>query len=158
MSDKLKIIAVADEDYLAVKTAFLSLLVDLAPFGHDVKATEQNADVYWMDVFASALATGRDSLFLAKLGDRVVGALFWVIYDGKLELNEPTALDHGCWVHLDHRRQGVATALRKAGMSRLRELGITALTSSISYLNKAGTRSYKKLNPAVTGFITKVRI
>lgn len=140
------------EDALLVYGFYLAMLRELRPYGHDIAPTPSNATTYWRHIFLPAIEEDEDCILLHEHG-----ALFWV-KAAVVDWTEPYAIDHGCYVEPEWRQTGIATALREAGIVRLRQLGVTSLITTILTANKIGLASYRKLSPVQIGVLMKVSI
>lgn len=151
-----RLASVADME--VVIEAFAAYLIAVDNFGHDVLPTEDNARTYWRDVFAPAINENRSYVILAEQEGQIIGALFWVIPCKFVELREPSAVDIGAWVDVDHRCNGVATSMRNFAVELLLERGIKTVVSTILKDNVAGLESYKKVGGKITGYMVEIPI
>jgi RimJ/RimL family protein N-acetyltransferase len=146
-----------EADLAEVVGAFLEMLRELAPLGHDVLPTRHNAAWFGAHVFEPALSDGDHGIVIARDNDgQLIGCTFFTPERTDLQVTPGRVIAHGIWVSPEWRGQGIALLLQDIAHASLRTLGYTQLISNVVAGNEAGLKSAQKAGAQVSGYMTTV--
>jgi GNAT superfamily N-acetyltransferase len=119
-----------------VLTLYREMLETVAQYGEDAGRAEAMVDrIMW------PAAQAGEAVLLARIAGRLAGGIFWVRDLNPESAWHGAAVAWGTYVRPEYRRRHLSVALRRAGLARLRELGVARMYGAFHEGNEAGRKS-----------------